>query len=366
VTLLGQGVGLGDPQRSLPTPNILWFCNLTKPQDGAEKASSKISLLTVSKANLHCHEGHSGDFWGEGNTRGLKGWCRASCQAWSCPANRVASQRSSSLVQPCCLSNHPEQGTRPKPRHRADPTSAQRTNINPRLVWALCLGLIPHREIFYVRQATCKCFYPGKWSLTTVFKLPSQFQTSQGTNSCDKAFANTHCWTGARATRTDIWRDKYANSLWKPLLLYETLISHHWGQAGTNNQNGPLLQWLFHACAPTSRQTVVPAFRGGFTTDLHFISSKLSQLFFPPFPTSALGHLHHGQERVHRDGGWRYPKTHFAQLKREDLDTGDAAASERQVHPLAGLRVAGTQSSVLPTDWRRGCSVGHSARQGCL
>jgi len=26
VTLLGQGVGLGDPQRSLPTPNILWFC----------------------------------------------------------------------------------------------------------------------------------------------------------------------------------------------------------------------------------------------------------------------------------------------------------------------------------------------------
>jgi len=26
VTLLWQGVGLGDPQRSLPTPNILWFC----------------------------------------------------------------------------------------------------------------------------------------------------------------------------------------------------------------------------------------------------------------------------------------------------------------------------------------------------
>ena len=28
VTLLGQGVGLGDPQRSLPTPNILWFCEI--------------------------------------------------------------------------------------------------------------------------------------------------------------------------------------------------------------------------------------------------------------------------------------------------------------------------------------------------
>ena len=26
VTLLGQGVGLGDPQRALSTPTILWFC----------------------------------------------------------------------------------------------------------------------------------------------------------------------------------------------------------------------------------------------------------------------------------------------------------------------------------------------------
>jgi len=26
VTLLGQGVGLGDPQRVLPTPTTLWFC----------------------------------------------------------------------------------------------------------------------------------------------------------------------------------------------------------------------------------------------------------------------------------------------------------------------------------------------------
>ena len=26
VALLGQGVGLGDPQRSLPTPNVLGFC----------------------------------------------------------------------------------------------------------------------------------------------------------------------------------------------------------------------------------------------------------------------------------------------------------------------------------------------------
>jgi len=27
VTLLGQGAGLGDPQRSLPTPAILGFCD---------------------------------------------------------------------------------------------------------------------------------------------------------------------------------------------------------------------------------------------------------------------------------------------------------------------------------------------------
>jgi len=26
VTLLGQGVGLGDPQRALPTPGMLGFC----------------------------------------------------------------------------------------------------------------------------------------------------------------------------------------------------------------------------------------------------------------------------------------------------------------------------------------------------
>lgn len=73
---------------------------------------------------------------------------------------------------------------------------------------------------------------------------------------------------------------------------------------------------------------------------------KLFHPFSPPsLLTSALGHLHHGQERVHRDGGRRHSKTHLAQLQREDLDAGDAAASERQIHSLAGLRVAGTQSS---------------------
>ena len=30
VTLLGQGAGLGDPQRSLPTPTMLAFCDSVK------------------------------------------------------------------------------------------------------------------------------------------------------------------------------------------------------------------------------------------------------------------------------------------------------------------------------------------------
>jgi len=32
VTLLGQGVGLGDPQRSLPTPTMLGFCDSVTPE----------------------------------------------------------------------------------------------------------------------------------------------------------------------------------------------------------------------------------------------------------------------------------------------------------------------------------------------
>jgi len=63
VTLLRQEVGLGDPQRSLPTPNILWFCqalghprearvggtpegNRRKPRWG-EKICSRVDCVTV-------------------------------------------------------------------------------------------------------------------------------------------------------------------------------------------------------------------------------------------------------------------------------------------------------------------------------
>jgi len=36
VTLLGQGVGLGDPQRSLPTPTMLGFCDFFCGQHGED------------------------------------------------------------------------------------------------------------------------------------------------------------------------------------------------------------------------------------------------------------------------------------------------------------------------------------------
>jgi len=38
VTLLGQGVGLGDPQRTLPTPTMLGFCD-------SLNSSAKLKLL---------------------------------------------------------------------------------------------------------------------------------------------------------------------------------------------------------------------------------------------------------------------------------------------------------------------------------
>ena len=39
VTLLGQGVGLGDPQRSLPTPAMLGFCENRLPRAVVESPS---------------------------------------------------------------------------------------------------------------------------------------------------------------------------------------------------------------------------------------------------------------------------------------------------------------------------------------
>jgi len=53
VTLLGQGVGLGDPQRSLPTPNMLWFCDFgtkTKKKGGSCFHSTEELVSVVGEA----------------------------------------------------------------------------------------------------------------------------------------------------------------------------------------------------------------------------------------------------------------------------------------------------------------------------
>ena len=48
VTLLGQGVGLGDPQRSLPTPTMLGFC---EPSNVVCELSSPYRAAGMQAAN---------------------------------------------------------------------------------------------------------------------------------------------------------------------------------------------------------------------------------------------------------------------------------------------------------------------------
>jgi len=49
VTLLGQGVGLGDPQRSLPTPAMLGFCD-----SAARWARGQISEPVLAGSAMVC------------------------------------------------------------------------------------------------------------------------------------------------------------------------------------------------------------------------------------------------------------------------------------------------------------------------
>ena len=53
-----RGVGLDDPQRSLPTPNILWFCDLKIPVD--TDGGTEVNLhLIIYKINIfRCHMGN--------------------------------------------------------------------------------------------------------------------------------------------------------------------------------------------------------------------------------------------------------------------------------------------------------------------
>jgi len=64
VTLLGQGVGLGDPQRALPTPTNMWFCDsVLEPEQG------KVGLVCKHRRDregqrLECSVNTEGSTWG--------------------------------------------------------------------------------------------------------------------------------------------------------------------------------------------------------------------------------------------------------------------------------------------------------------
>ena len=61
VTLLGQGVGLGDPQRALPTPAMLGFCENSDKEarnvadDGGEEEPPGKLRTRISPTPLHAH-----------------------------------------------------------------------------------------------------------------------------------------------------------------------------------------------------------------------------------------------------------------------------------------------------------------------
>jgi len=59
VTLLWQGVGLGDPQRSLPTPTILSFCSSLLLVCGTYNKNCIYATLKITKALIFfCEEGN--------------------------------------------------------------------------------------------------------------------------------------------------------------------------------------------------------------------------------------------------------------------------------------------------------------------
>jgi len=66
VTLLGQGVGLGDPQRALPTPAMLGFCDSaalgprTSPEGGWSHGRCAQDILTPVAARTEAGFGCSG------------------------------------------------------------------------------------------------------------------------------------------------------------------------------------------------------------------------------------------------------------------------------------------------------------------
>jgi len=59
VTLLGQGVGLGDPQRTLPTPAILRFCDSVPRGSTQGSVAPLVAFAEVPRQEL-CTRGGRG------------------------------------------------------------------------------------------------------------------------------------------------------------------------------------------------------------------------------------------------------------------------------------------------------------------
>jgi len=87
VTLLGQGVGLGDPQRSLPTPTILCFCDL-QPMSTGCKGKRRTGVCVWVGARLPAHSLgalYPGGMWWHDLLPGYRRVkCFVPCMASSC------------------------------------------------------------------------------------------------------------------------------------------------------------------------------------------------------------------------------------------------------------------------------------------
>ena len=60
---LGRGVGPDDPQRSLPTPTILWFCDSVTPSIATKLAFPKSGTSTTADQGQEWASGLAGRHW---------------------------------------------------------------------------------------------------------------------------------------------------------------------------------------------------------------------------------------------------------------------------------------------------------------
>jgi len=89
VTLLGQGVGLGDPQRSLPTPAMLGFCDSVNPKRRVSSSSCRKGFFPAA-TGLACSE---------------EGFLQAGSDAYLCLRNGNRPKSLPQLLSPVCPSS---------------------------------------------------------------------------------------------------------------------------------------------------------------------------------------------------------------------------------------------------------------------